>query len=61
MPNITLTITMDDSGSINVEGPIDNKFVSYAMLAIAKEVISDHNRRKSERLVQPATMLLPKQ
>ena len=52
---IILTITMDDAGSINVNGPIDNVILAYGLLEAAHEAIAEHNRKNANRIVQPAT------
>lgn len=44
----TLTITMDDMGNINVNGPIDNKLLCYGLCDVAKEIVFTHNQKKAE-------------
>ena len=51
---VTMTITIDDTGNINVNGPIDNKMVSYGMLEAARDAIYDYHVAKV-RSVQPPT------
>ena len=39
--DITLTITLNQqTGQLNVSGPIDNKLLAYGMLALAHDVIA---------------------
>jgi hypothetical protein len=55
-----LTIILNEAGELGVNGPIDNKMLSYGMLEVAKEAIAEHHRGK-QRLVQPVMgMTLPK-
>ena len=62
MPQIQLVITMDDTGAVNVAGPIQNQLLSLGLLEMAKVAISDHNKQQQNR-VQPAPpgLILPKQ
>jgi hypothetical protein len=53
MPQIQLTITLDDNGAINVNGPIDNPLVCYGLLVMAKDAIAAHIANQARR-VQPA-------
>lgn len=40
MPNIELKIILqEETGGLQVQGPIDNRMLSYGMLEMAKEVI----------------------
>lgn len=56
---VQLVITLTDEGQLNVSGPIDNKMLCYGILEVAKEVVAER-ARQSQKLVQPATMVLPK-
>lgn len=48
MPIIAkLEITLDDKGSINVQGPIDNKLLAYGLLEAAHDAIQDHNAARA--------------
>ena len=60
MPPIQLVITMDDAGSVGVNGPIQNPLLCYGLLEMAKVAIQDHIRQ-NQRLVQPVSgVVLPK-
>jgi hypothetical protein len=38
-----MLITIDQNGQISVTGPINDKFISYAMLEAARDVVKDHH------------------
>lgn len=58
---VAITITLTDDGQLNVNGPIDNRMLSYGMLEMARDIIADRARKASENLVQPAAgVILPK-
>jgi hypothetical protein len=58
---VQLIITMNESGGINVSGPIQNALLCFGLLEMAKVAILDH-AEQNKRLVQPATgVVLPKQ
>ena len=60
MPQIQLIITMDDSGSVGVNGPLQNPLLCYGLLEMAKVAIHDHTQQ-NQRIVQPANgVILPK-
>ena len=42
MPRFTLTITVEENGSINVNGPINDKVLAYGMLEGAKDAIREY-------------------
>lgn len=47
---IRLVIELDPaSGNINVNGPIDNKMLSYGMLECARDAIRDHIQQQAIR------------
>lgn len=48
------------TSQITVNGPIDNKLLSFGLLELAKEVITAYNQKQGEQLVQPANFILPK-
>lgn len=56
---IQLVISMDPrTNQINVSGPIDNKVLSYGLLAIAHDVIHEHNRALEEnRRIMPVSLM----
>lgn len=40
---LTLTITYDDqTGNVNVNGPVENKGMCYLMLECARDAVKDH-------------------
>lgn len=58
MPRIELLIALDDTGQVQVTGPIDQTLLCYGLLEIARDVIAEH-KAKAQRLVQPAIGTLP--
>jgi len=54
MPLMTLAITIDEKGQIQVTGPIENKLLCYGLLEIAKDVVHEHCERISNQRVVPA-------
>jgi hypothetical protein len=54
---MTLTITLDEAGSINVAGPLDNPILCYGLIELGRQSIADHLKKLQDRLVQPASML----
>lgn len=52
----TLTITMTDAGTIEVNGLLQNKLMAYGMLALAADVIREYAEQNKQR-VQPVTMM----
>ena len=40
---IRLTITMTPDGNVNVDGPINDKVLSYGLLEVAKQIIASFN------------------
>ena len=58
-PMMQLIITMDPrTNNINVSGPIDNKVLSYGLLAIAHDIIHEHNKKLEEgRRIMPVSLL----
>lgn len=56
---IQITITVDDAGHTSINGPIDNKILTYGILEVAKEAVATYHRKKAENLVQPATIMPP--
>ena len=53
---IELKIVMDESGQINVSGPIDNKVLAYGLLEVAKDAIFQQHQQNQNR-IQPATFM----
>ena len=55
MPIIaSITITIDERGQINVNGPIENRMLCFGLLEIAKDVVREACAN-AEKRVQPAT------
>ena len=59
--HIVLTITLGPGGQINVNGPIHDKMMCYAMLEFAKDLIRDYKPSAITvpRLVVPEEALKP--
>ena len=48
-----ITITVSDTGALQVSGSIDNTLLAFGMLEAAKEAIVEHHKQM-ERKVRPA-------
>lgn len=44
-----LTIQLNTNGTVTVNGPITDKVLSYGMLELAKDAISEYHRRRVEQ------------
>jgi hypothetical protein len=56
-----LTITIEDDGRINVNGPINDKLLSYGMLECARDAIKDHAAKNQQRIqLVPGDALPPR-
>jgi len=51
---IRMTIKMDDTGGIQVEGPLDNKVFAYGMLEVARDIIAKRPDNPSGLVAPPA-------
>jgi hypothetical protein len=51
---VRLTITIDEHGRMNVQGPLENKVLCYGLLEIAREVVQNH-KPVERSLVQPTS------
>ena len=56
---LTLTITFDQmSGTVHVQGPVDNALVCYGMLEAAKDAVRYHAMQRAQgQKILPATAL----
>lgn len=56
-----LAITMDETGRISVNGPIDNEILAYGLLEKARQAIYEHNQQKKRSIVTlpPGSHLRP--
>lgn len=61
MPQIQLTVTMDETGKVNVNGPIQNALLCFGLLEMAKVAINNFAQQNEQR-VQPAPpgLVIPK-
>lgn len=58
MPEIEMRIVMNDSGGIQVSGPIDQAILAYGMLEAAKQAIVEHLRARAEgNRIVPASLI----
>lgn len=55
-----LTITMDDNGNVQVQGPINNRSLAYGMLGAARDAIYDHLKTQAASVQPPTTAELAK-
>jgi hypothetical protein len=46
-----LLITLDETGKINVAGPIDDPILAYGLLECARDAIRDFNDQQQRRIV----------
>lgn len=52
--SVILTIIMNPDGTIRVDGPINNKVLSYGMLDLAKDAIFEHHMKLIQsKLIKP--------
>lgn len=56
---VKLTITMNEQGQLQVEGPIDNRGLCYQMLELARDAIADHTRTKQQRAKNGSGIVIP--
>ncbi len=55
---IKLVITRLENGQVQVQGPINDKFLSYAMLESARDAIKDHtDALAKEPQIMPVSMV----
>lgn len=47
-----LIITLDDTGTVSVNGPIDQVLMCYGLLDMAKDSIRNHVEQKAKKMVQ---------
>lgn len=46
MPQATLTITVQDNGSVEVNGPLDNPLLFHGMIGVAADVLAQYQSQK---------------
>lgn len=55
MPTVQMIISMDETGQVEVNGPIENKVVALGLLEVAKDaIIKFHDKSSDERRIVPA-------
>lgn len=59
MPNIILTITLGEDGNVQVSGPIDNKILTYGLLAIAQESVQKFHNERQNRITLASPDSIP--
>jgi hypothetical protein len=55
---IELTIQMDPSGNVSINGPIDNTILCYGLLEVARDLLKNHRDKKQQMtasIVAPTT------
>lgn len=53
-----LTIMLDDNGTVNVNGPVGDKMLCYALLECGRDAINDfHKKQANGKQVLPAGAL----
>lgn len=59
MPQFILTITLQEDGNVQVSGPIDNKILTYGLLAIAQETVSEFHKDRQCRVTLASPDSIP--
>jgi hypothetical protein len=57
-----MTITVTDTGSVEVNGPLDNSLLFHGMLGVAADILREYQRQKAtegQKRVTLATGPLP--
>lgn len=58
---LRVTITMLENGTINFNGPMDNKILCYGLLQAAMDIVRDYKPgEESQIALPPAGLLLPR-
>lgn len=53
-PTVVLTITLEPSGQVRVEGPINDKMLCYAMLENARDAVKEFcDAQRASPIVTP--------
>jgi hypothetical protein len=55
----SITITLNSAGQMSINGPLENRMLCYGLLDMAKDLVYETYKASTERLVQPASSLLP--
>ena len=56
--SLVLTITFDQmSGTVNVQGPVENGIICYGMLEAAKDAIRNFAAQRAQGAILPATAM----
>lgn len=50
---VKLDITLNDDGSVTVNGPLANKIICYGLLEAAKIVVKDWEPKDAPRILRP--------
>jgi hypothetical protein len=56
-----LVITLDESGNVGINGPLENRLLCFGMMEMAKDGINKKHDADQKRIVQvaPGTTLRP--
>jgi hypothetical protein len=46
-PVATMTITLDENGKVNLEGPLNNRLLCYGMLGVAQQILTEQAMKQS--------------
>jgi hypothetical protein len=62
MPQATMTIVVQDDGSVEVNGPLDNALLFHGMLGVAADILRSYTASKTHdrprvSLAPPGTIL----
>ena len=52
---VRITISLMDDGNISMTGPLDDKILSYGMLEVARQIVTNHKASKIV-LAQPGVV-----
>lgn len=53
-PAVQLILTMDETGSLQVAGPLDQTLLCYGMLEQAKDAIRNHHAQRANKVQPPS-------
>lgn len=48
MNEITIVITMQPDGQVNISGPLDDRITCYGLLDTAKDIIQEHAAKRQQ-------------
>ena len=61
MARAQVTITLEDDGSVTVNGPLQDKILMYGLLGAARDVVVDYAHQSANRVMLAPGPLAPSQ